>query len=58
MRWNVIQPASELRTPLMAGHSASVHNGRMIVFGGLHKQRNSIGQFSSSCDVWSFHIDR
>ncbi len=49
--------ASNLKPPTMAGHSATVHNGHMIVFGGLQKQRNNIGQFSSSNDVWSFHLD-
>ncbi len=29
----------------------------MVVFGGLHKQRNSIGQFSSSNDVWCFNLN-
>ena len=57
MRWNLITPASELKPPTMAGHSASVHNGHMIIFGGLQK-RSTIGQFSSSNDVWSFNTDR
>jgi hypothetical protein len=30
----------------------------MIVFGGLQKQRNNIGQFSSSNDVWSYDLER
>jgi F-box protein 42 len=46
-----------LRPPTMAGHSATIHRGRLIVFGGLQKQRNSIGQFSSSSDVWSFDLE-
>ena len=46
-----------LKPPTMAGHSATVHKGRLIIFGGLQKQRNSIGQFSSSSDVWSFDLD-
>ena len=57
MRWNLITPDSELKPPTMAGHSASVHNGHMIIFGGLQK-RSTIGQFSSSNDVWSFNTDR
>jgi F-box protein 42 len=44
------------KPPPMAGHSASVHGQFMIIFGGLQKQRSSIGQFSSSNDVWSFDI--
>ena len=47
-----------LRPPTMAGHSATIHRGMLIVFGGLQKQRNSIGQFSSSSDVWSFNLER
>ena len=47
-----------LRPPTMAGHSATIHRGKLIVFGGLQKQRNSIGQFSSSSDVWSFDLER
>ena len=46
-----------LRPPTMAGHSATIHRGKLIVFGGLQKQRNSIGQFSSSSDVWSFDLE-
>jgi len=53
----MINPASNLKPPTMAGHSATVHNGTMIIFGGLQKQRNSIGQFSSSNDVWSFNVE-
>lgn len=56
-RWTLIFPASNLKPPTMAGHSASVHKDHMIIFGGLQKQRNNIGQFSSSNDVWSFHIN-
>ena len=58
MRWTQINPATNLIPPTMAGHSATVHRGDMIVFGGLQKQRNNIGQFSSSNDVWSFNMDR
>merc|ERR1712226_247815 len=47
-----------LRPPTMAGHSATIHRGKLIVFGGLQKQRNSIGQFSSSSYVWSFDLER
>ena len=44
------------KPPPMAGHSATVHGQSMIIFGGLQKQRSSIGQFSSSNDVWIFDI--
>ena len=47
-----------LRPPTMAGHSATIHRNKLVVFGGLQKQRNSIGQFSSSSDVWSFDLER
>ena len=58
MRWTQITPGTSLKPPTMAGHSATVHKGRMIVFGGLQKQRNNIGQFSSSNDVWSYDLER
>ena len=58
MRWTQINPSTSLKPPTMAGHSATVHRGQMIVFGGLQKQRNHIGQFSSSNDVWSFDLER
>lgn len=56
MRWNLISPEG-LKPPTMAGHSATVHKGRMVVFGGLQKTRNSIGHFSSSNDIWTFHLE-
>ena len=55
-RWTSVQPNSEVKPPAMAGHSATVHGDRVVVFGGLHKQRSSIGQFSSSNDVWCFDV--
>ena len=55
-RWTLINPEG-LKPPTMAGHSATVHKNRMVVFGGLQKTRNSIGHFTSSSDVWSFHLD-
>lgn len=54
--WTQITPESQVKPPPMAGHSATVHGHSMIIFGGLQKQRSSIGQFSSSNDVWSFNI--
>lgn len=57
MRWTLVSPMTSVKPPTMAGHSATVHAKTMIVFGGLQKQRSSIGQFSSSNDVWSFFID-
>ena len=56
-KWTHINPSNNLKPPTMAGHSATVHKGYMVVFGGLQKTRQNIGQFSSSADVWSFHID-
>ena len=56
MRWNLISPEG-LKPPTMAGHSASVHQSKMVIFGGLQKTRNSIGHFSSSNDVWTFQLD-
>ena len=35
MRWTQITPGTSLKPPTMAGHSATVHKGRMIVFLGL-----------------------
>ena len=55
-RWTKINPATEVRPPTMAGHSATIHNNQMIVYGGLQKQR-TIGQFSSSSDVWAFDLE-
>jgi hypothetical protein len=55
--WSQITiPPGAPKPPPMAGHSATVHGDRMIVFGGLQKQRSSIGQFSSSNDVWIFNV--
>lgn len=55
-RWTLEAPNDPLRPPTMAGHSATVHCGCIVVFGGLQKVRNSIGQFSSSSDVWTFDL--
>jgi len=52
-RWELIEGGD--RPPAMAGHSATVHRGSMVVFGGLHKQR-SIGHYTSSNDVWTFDL--
>lgn len=54
--WTAVHPATAVKPPPMAGHSATVHFGSIVVFGGLHKQRSSIGQFQSSSDVWTFDI--
>ena len=66
-RWTHVAPASDVKPPAMAGHSATVHSrvnssgdttGEvMVVFGGLQKQRSNIGQFSSSNDVWCFDLE-
>ena len=52
-RWEFIEGGD--RPPAMAGHSATVPQGSMVVFGGLHKQR-SIGHYTSSNDVWTFDL--
>ena len=52
-RWELIEGGD--RPPAMAGHSATVHRGSMVVYGGLHKQR-SIGHYTSSNDVWTFDL--
>ena len=53
-RWELV--ASEERPPAMAGHSATLHAGAMVVYGGLHKQR-SVGHYTSSSDVWTFQLE-
>ena len=41
-----------VRPPTMAGHSATVHGEKLIVYGGLQKQRNSIGMLCLlSCEL-------
>ena len=55
-RWSLITGDQDTaRPPAMAGHSATVHDDKMVVFGGLHKQR-SVGHYSSSNDVWVFSL--
>ena len=56
-RWTHIRPNSSVKPPAMAGHSATIHGDLMVVFGGLHKQRNTIGHFSSSNDVWCYNFN-
>ncbi|XP_059083717.1 F-box only protein 42-like isoform X2 [Tigriopus californicus] len=55
-RWSHLTPVGVAKPPSMAGHSATVHEDIIVVFGGLQKQRNHIGQFCSSNDVWCFNI--
>eukprot|EP00092_Neocalanus_flemingeri_P014613 GFUD01015764.1.p1 GENE.GFUD01015764.1~~GFUD01015764.1.p1 ORF type:complete len:698 (+),score=94.25 GFUD01015764.1:142-2235(+) len=54
-RWAFISAEPAERPPAMAGHSATVHRGTMVVFGGLHKQR-SIGHYTSSNDIWTYDL--
>jgi F-box protein 42 len=56
-QWTQIHALSPEKPPAMAGHSATIHRGKMIVFGGLHKLRSSIGQFSSSNDLWVYDTE-
>ena len=55
-RWALVTTEAEVKPPAMAGHSASVHGSRMIVFGGLHKQR-SVGHYTSSNDIWVYNLE-
>ena len=58
-RWALMSSDTEvLHPPAMAGHSATVHQQRMIVFGGLQKQRSSVGQYTVSNDIWVYHLER
>lgn len=56
-RWTI--PAAAMLTdnipPPMTGHSVSVHNGRMIVFGG--NQHVDDARTSSSNDIWSLNLE-
>jgi len=54
--WSLLTTDAEVRPPAMAGHSATVHRGRMVVFGGLHKQR-SVGHYTSSNDIWVYNLE-
>ena len=54
--WSLLTTEAEVRPPAMAGHSATVHRGRMVVFGGLHKQR-SVGHYTSSNDIWVYNLE-
>jgi len=42
----------------MAGHSASIIDNEMIVFGGLQSEANSALPFSSSNDVWVLNLNQ
>ena len=58
-RWSLMSSDTEvLQPPAMAGHSATVHRDKMIVFGGLQKQRSSVGQYTVSGDVWAYDLER
>lgn len=37
-RWSEIETSSRVRTPVLAGHSATVHKNKMIIFGGLEER--------------------
>ena len=54
-RWALVSTEQDVKPPAMAGHSATVHGDKMIVFGGLHKQR-SVGHYSSSNDIWVYSL--
>lgn len=45
------------KPPPMAGHSATVHNDLMVVFGGLQKHNGVFdSHFSSSNDIWCLDL--
>lgn len=53
-RWTQI--VSQVQPPAMAGHSATVHGDKMVVFGGLQRQSN--GQpYARSNDVWILDLN-
>lgn len=52
-RWNQIIILDN--PPPMAGHSATIHGDKMVVFGGLQKQSNG-RPFASSNDVWVLNL--
>jgi len=57
-RWALMSSDTEvLQPPAMAGHSATVHHQKMVVFGGLQKQRSSVGQYTVSNDIWVYDLD-
>jgi len=53
-RWCHVQPsAGDVWPPPTAGHSATLHKDKMVVFGGLQKTRE-VGLSRSSNDVWGY----
>ncbi|KAF4518011.1 hypothetical protein B566_EDAN009244 [Ephemera danica] len=42
--------------PAVAGHSASIHDSTMVIFGGLQK-KSSLDQFNRSNDIWCFDFN-
>jgi len=55
-RWSqIIGEAGASWPPPTAGHSATVHREKLVVFGGLQKQRD-VGFFNSSNNIWVFNI--
>lgn len=58
-RWTQITADPDLVTsvwpPPTAGHSVTIHRDKMVVFGGLQKQRD-VGFFQSSNDIWVFSV--
>ena len=53
-RWSAVVPRSH--SPAIAGHSASIIDHQMIVFGGLQNESNNPMPFSSSNDVWILNL--
>lgn len=56
-KWNQISPSpGEAWPPRSAGHSATIHREKMVVFGGLQKQ-GGIGFFDNSNNTWVYSIN-
>ncbi len=53
-RWSL--KASRDYCPAIAGHSASIIDDEMIVFGGLISEANSPSPFSSSNQIWVLNL--
>lgn len=49
--WEIIAPATDVEPSPRAGHSATVYNGKMYVFGGKDEDNEKLK------DLWSFDFD-
>jgi len=56
-RWSQILPDPDFCwPPPSAGHSATLHGKKMVVFGGLQKER-AVGFFNSSDNLWVLNVE-